>query len=103
MTRPPRARRHPAAVGTGVVAGALLALPALAVAPWMLLGVMAGWSGTDIGTGEPGPTDWGLLLGSLSALVLCVAVPVGVGWGLCRLVDLVLRSRSGQAGHQFPG
>lgn len=103
MTRAPRPRRHPAAVALGLIAGALLALPAMAVAPWMFFGVLAGWDGGDIGTGEPGPTDWGLLLGSLALLVLCVAVPVGVGWGLCRLLDLVLGRRSGQAGHQLPG
>lgn len=95
MTTPPRPRRHGAAVGLGWVLGALTALPALALAPWMRLGLGAGISGQDFSTGEEGPVDWGLVAGTGTALVLCVAVPVLVGWGACRLLDLVLSRRAG--------
>ncbi|SFD19184.1 hypothetical protein [Klenkia taihuensis] len=102
MNRPPRPRRHGAAIASGWVLGALAALPALAIAPWMLIGLMVGIDGRNISSGEPGPTDWGAILVCSTALLVCVAGPVLVGWGSCRLLDLALRGRSGQPGHQLP-
>ncbi|SCX57147.1 hypothetical protein SAMN03159343_3593 [Klenkia marina] len=83
-----------------MLAGGVTALPALAVGPWMLIGLMAGFSGTDLGTGEPGPTDWGAVVICSVGLVLCVAVPLLVGWGTCRLLDrLVVGRHRGAADH----
>lgn len=86
-------RRSSVAAALGALAGGATALPALAVAPWMLIGVLAGLDGGDLTTGEPGPTDWGLVATSSFFLLLCIGVPVLVGWGTYRLVDLLVGGR----------
>jgi hypothetical protein len=86
----PSDQRSAIAAVLGFLAGGVTALPAVAVAPWMLIGLMAGLDGGEMTSVEAGRTDWGLVATSSFFLLLCVGVPVLVGWGTYRLLDLLV-------------
>ena len=92
MTEAPT--RSPVARILGWVTGAVVALPALAAAPWLVIGLAWGWSGTDGSGTTTGETDWGQVLGCAGLLLASVAVPVLAGMGVFRGLHWLIRQSS---------
>lgn len=96
-------QRSGPALALGVVAAAVTALPALALAPWMLVGISAGLDGGDLSSGAPGPIDWATVATCSVVLVLCVAVPLLVGRVVSEVTDAALRRYRRSAQRRVPG